>query len=293
MSGAIQWIPRVLPSMKFVALALAAFVVGIAACSTVPSPEQRQASAVVMASSHGWRSDMIASQPFQLAIWQPASIEPRELLTVYVEGDGLSWLSPTVPSNDPTPVNPVALKLAMAQSRGNAVYIVRPCQFGGIADPNCEQIYWTGKRFSSEVIVAMSAAVDVLKARFGAKKLILVGYSGGAAVTALLAQRRSDIAAWITVAGNIDHRAWTQHHGMTPLHGSLDPMVYAAKLASLPQWHFVGARDHIVPSQPTHRFVQTMLSARVITIEDYDHACCWHLRWAADLDKIMNELAMH
>jgi len=267
--------PKIVPlGMKFVVTLV--FVTSLlSSCGVVPSHEQRVVAATAMAADKDWQSSIVDSQPFRLAAWQPREINAGDVLTVYVEGDGLAWLSSTTPSNDPTPVNPVALQMALAQPSGNAVYIARPCQYEAITDKHCEQQYWTGKRFAPEIIESTNAAVDVLKKRFGAKKLVLVGYSGGAAVTALLAERRNDIAAWITVAGNIDHKAWTQYHHMTPLTGSLDPLSSADRLVSIPQRHFVGGRDQIVPAGPTRRFAAKMRNAQVIVIDDNDHGCCW------------------
>jgi len=260
--------------MKFV-VAFVVVATLLSACAVVPSHEQRVAAATTMATAKDWQAGIVDSQPFRLAVWQPREITQGDVLVIYVEGDGLAWLSSTTPSNDPTPANPVALQMALAQASGNAVYIARPCQYGGIADKQCKQQYWTGKRFAPEVIESTNAAVDMVKKRFGAKKLVLVGYSGGAAVTALLAEQRNDIAAWVTVAGNIDHKAWTQYHNMTPLTGSLDPLINADKLVPIPQWHFVGGRDRIVPSEPTRRFAAKMQNVQVIVIDEYDHGCCW------------------
>ncbi|GAB2181920.1 hypothetical protein DLREEDagrD3_21430 [Denitratisoma sp. agr-D3] len=51
--------------------------------------------------------------------------------------------------------------------------------------------------------------------QLGARRLTLVGYSGGAA--ALLAARCSDVVRLVTIAGNLDHRAWTRYHHITTL----------------------------------------------------------------------------
>jgi len=261
--------------MKSVIAYLAIFSFLLTACSAVPSHEKRMSDAATMAAARDWQSAVIDSQPFSLAIWQPAVITQHDVLTVYVEGDGLAWLSSTIPSADPTPLNPVALQLALAQPSGNAVYLARPCQYDAITDSHCDQQYWTNKRFALEVIESTNAAVDELKKRFGAKKLILVGYSGGAAVTALVAERRDDIAAWITVAGNIDHEEWTRYHHMTPLTGSLDPLTRADRLVSIPQIHFAGGRDDVVPAGLVRRFAVSMRDAQVIVIDENDHGCCW------------------
>ncbi len=59
----------------------------------------------------------------------------------------------------------------------------------------------------------------------------------------LLAAQRRDVDAVITVAANLDHRAWTAHHGDTPLHCSLNAADFARRLQSVPQVHYAGEKD--------------------------------------------------
>jgi hypothetical protein len=66
------------------------------------------------------------------------------------------------------------------------------------------------------VISASNQAVDALKQRYGAQEIVLVGYSGGGAVAALVAARRTDVVRLVTVAGNLDHLAWTHLHSVPP-----------------------------------------------------------------------------
>jgi len=82
----------------------------------------------------------------------PTSIPTAELLTIYIEGDGLSWIDASTPSNEPTPMDPLALKLALRDDAPSA-YLARPCQY--VAEDrkkSCAQKYWTYSRFSEEVI---------------------------------------------------------------------------------------------------------------------------------------------
>lgn len=61
-------------------------------------------------------------------------------LTIYLEGDGFAWFNPRQPPPDPTPLDPMALRLAQAQPSGNAAYLGRPCQ----------QRYWPHQRFGED-----------------------------------------------------------------------------------------------------------------------------------------------
>ncbi|GAB2181919.1 hypothetical protein DLREEDagrD3_21420 [Denitratisoma sp. agr-D3] len=51
-------------------------------------------------------------------------------------------------------------------------------------------------------------------------------------------------------------------------------------LASLPQWHWVGERDKIVPPFLTQNFAAGLREARVTVVAGYDHTCCWAESWA-------------
>lgn len=254
----------------------------LAACATIPSPAERTGLADALAARRGWQALDLAAAPFVLRAWLPADPAPAAELTVYIEGDGLAWLNGAQASPDPTPVNPLALRLALAQPDGAAAYLARPCQYARAAATACAQRYWTGQRFAPEVIAASGQALDALKQRFGASRLTLVGYSGGAAVAALLAAGRSDVARLVTVAGNLDHRAWTAYHRVLPLEGSLNPADRVAALAGVPQWHLVGADDSNITPQLVRDFAARFTRGRqpqVWVEPGFGHQCCWAEQW--------------
>lgn len=267
-------------------LALLSLLQGCAA----PSPAERAAAAERLAAAHGWLSLQLAGGPFDLQAFVPAvgGGPPPQRLTVYIEGDGLAWLDASTPSLAPTPGDPVALRLAMAHAGGPAAYLGRPCQYTqGAALRHCHPRYWTSHRFAPEVMDAMDRAVQQLQHRSGATELVLVGYSGGAAVAAHLAARRSDVAAWVTVAGTLDTDAWTRTLGLSPLHGSLNPVRVAAALSRIPQWHFTGSDDRVVPPRLLHGFLQAQarggsrdaVAPTVQRMDGFDHVCCWAREW--------------
>jgi dienelactone hydrolase len=173
--------------------------------------------------------------------------------------------------------------LALRHPQGAAVYLARPCQYVEADDKkNCRQFFWTDGRFAPEVIEAGNQAVGDLMRRFGAAKLVLVGYSGGGAVAALIAARRKDVLRLVTVAGNLDHRAWTEMHHVPALKGSLNPADAWEALVALPQQHLVGGRDEIVNHAVTDSYVSRFPSNRkpaLTTLPDFDHVCCWVDRW--------------
>lgn len=268
-------------------LLVAAIVAGLAGCAT-PSPQARRDSAMVWASAQGWRPLLLPGAAFDLQAFVPERLQRTERLTVYIEGDGLAWLDRHTPSFAPTPADPLALRLAVADAGAQAVYLARPCQYTqGASFKGCEFRYWGTHRFAPEVIGALNDALGELKRRYGATDLVLVGYSGGGAVAALLAARRDDVAALVTVAGTLDTAHWTQVQRLSPLLGSLNPRDAAALLARVPQWHFVGLRDDVVPRSVLNHFLDRVSDsaspgARPSTVEampDFDHHCCWAAAW--------------
>ncbi len=234
----------------------------LGACTTLPSPRERQDHADNLATARQWQKGTLETPPFTLRTYEPATLRQGETLTVYIEGDGLAWLNPSQPSADPTPFSPLLLQLALAQREGKAAYLARPCQYAEPGAAPCAQRYWTDGRFAPEVIDAMDRALEQLKARQEARTLVLVGYSGGGAVAALLAARRSDVARLVTIAGNLDHRAWTAYHRLTPLDASLNPADQTQRLAAMSQIHWIGGRDTVMPTELARRWPAALLGPR-------------------------------
>ena len=212
------------------------------------------------------------------------------VLWVYLEGDGLAWQSRESISPDPTPITATSLDLAKAHiksSADNVVYLARPCQFVRAQHQrNCLPQYWTGARYSAAVVEATSQALDQLKQQYQAQQLVLVGYSGGGTLAALSAIRRDDVRALVTVAANLDHRSWTQWHGVSSLDDSLTVTDHLALLAQIPQWHLLGENDHMVPPALTENLVRSFKkhavdshNIQLQTWPETDHTCCWPIRW--------------
>jgi dienelactone hydrolase len=239
----------------------------------------------------GLAPSTVAAGPFTLTAFTRFDA-PGQPVTVYIEGDGQAWVSRTRLSADPTPGNPVALALA-AQERGsaNVAYLGRPCQYGGTArDAACTPALWSSHRFSPQVVAAMDAAVSEMARRSGASGVHLVGFSGGGAIAALVAARRGDVASLRTVAGNLDHDAVNRLHGVSRLDGSLNPIDHAPALRAIPQIHYSGANDSVVPLSIAAAFVTAVggpcATARVIPGASHDSG--WPEAWqraAADLPR--------
>ncbi len=208
------------------------------------------------------------------------------ILHVYIEGDGLPWRRRHQVSADPTPRRPLALAL-MARDPAEVLYLGRPCYFNDFADDRCEPGMWTHSRYSGEIVASMAAA---LERALGERRprLVLIGYSGGAALALLLAQKLENVAAVVTVAGNLDVGAWTEYHRYSALSGSLDPVTLAdlaSVLEHIPQRHFAGSDDVQVPPALTAAAAAEW-GYPLIVIEGFDHRCCWVDVWPDLLGQI-------
>jgi hypothetical protein len=249
-------------------------------------------SAIAAAANGGLLREDITLGRFQIASWH-RGLRGATHITVYLEGDGHAWISRRRLSDDPTPRDPIALRLASKDPARAVLYLARPCQFGDRPSaPICDARYWSSHRYAPEVLAAFVAALDWaasqagpnVKVRFG-----LVGYSGGGALAALLAQQRDDIAWLVTIAANLDVHAWTRHHRLSRLSGSLDPVVHAQSLRGLPQQHLIGDRDDVVPALTRARFLAASGASQRI-VEGVNHSCCWAESWPALLCRFLAEI---
>ena len=272
-------------------------VVFVGACSQGRSVESRILRA----------DDIIQASEFELLLLntpyftlQSAYHFPKDkhLLTVYIEGDGRSWVSRYQLSSDPTPINPVALRLALINAEknpsSNIAWLARPCQYQpNNKDVNCESKYWSSHRFDQKVIDSTNAAIDQLMQKSGASKVRLIGFSGGAAVAALVAAQRKDVDSLVSIAGNLDHQQVNQYHGVTPLRGSLNPKAVVMQLASTPQVHFVGVNDEVIPAAVADDFikVQNNNCAQKVVVPSAGHIDGWGDYWPLAVNRLDDDLS--
>lgn len=253
----------------------------LSACAG-PGPQERSTSIDELAAAKGWERVRVPTDAFVLAAFVPRMQTTSRRLVVYIEGDGLSWESRYKPSADPTPVRATGLELAMRHP-GPAVYLARPCQFTSVADwGQCDVKWWTSHRFGDRVVHSASQAIDQLKASAKASSVVLVGYSGGGAVAALLAARRNDVDGLVTVAGTLDHEWMSAHHRTDRLEGSLNPADMSAQLRHVPQLHFYGTQDRVIPPGLTRSFAARFpptAPIRIHEMPEYGHQCCWADGW--------------
>lgn len=182
--------------------------------------------------------------------------DAKSPLHVYIEGDGFAWRNRYTISLNPTPKNPISLKIAAKDTHPNVLYIARPCQYlTDRFEQICDNKYWTDARFAQEVIDSTNDVISKFVQAYHIKDVHVAGYSGGAAVAVLVAAKRDDVTLIQTVAGNLNHKLLMDIHQVTPLANSLDAIDVAAKVKDIEQFHFIGAKDDIVPPKVIMSFV--------------------------------------
>ncbi len=242
-----------------------------------------------LASASGLQRRQIETKPFLLTSYSKI-IDKTQPIDVYIEGDGLAWISPSEPSWNPTPRKALGLSLAALDPAANVIYIARPCQYTPLdRDLNCKVTYWTDRRFSEEVIASVDQAIDQLIVHAPKPKLNLIGYSGGGAVAVLVAARRNDILSIRTIVGNLDHVEVNRQHDVTPMMGSLNAMEEARKVATIPQIHFSGADDDVISPVIAKGFLAASKPTSCVTlhiIDNVTHEKGWTERWPELLKKV-------
>ena len=256
----------------------------LAGCSSLPDAEQRIAHAAAKAAAAGFIAERVTAGPFELQAYHRGLDRGAHQWHVYLEGDGQAFLARTRLSPDPTPVDPIGLDLALTDPGPAVLYLGRPCQYRPADDAGpCPSSYWSSHRFADEVVGATLGAINTMLDEHGdgSTDLTLIGYSGGGVLAALAASRSPRVKRLITVAAPLDLSAWTDQHHVTPLSGSLDPTAIASRL-TMPQWHLSGRQDNIVPPALQNAFIHSLPPAtavQVMTLEGFDHTCCWRRHW--------------
>jgi hypothetical protein len=201
--------------------------------------------------------------------------DPEQAVPVFLDGDGNSWIRAGVVSEDPTPGDPIALDLLIADE-ACGLYVSRPCTFGlARSDPRCNPSVWTVDRYSEQAVASLAT---VLKRVVPAgRPIVLVGYSGGGLLASHLANRLPAVSGVITLAANLDLAAWVAHHGYAPeiVARSLpSPFPIREGVVSL---HVFGALDAISPASLSTAVLGR--ESEILVLDAIDHACCWPREW--------------
>ncbi len=194
----------------------------------------------------------VQTNTFRLSAWVKIK-NPSATVKIYIEGDGHAFYASGRATNNPTPIGTLLREIAFNDTSENVIYLARPCQY--IKDSYCSTQHWTTARFSKEVINATYQAISQLIEK---QEIILIGYSGGAQVAGLLGVIKPLNLKFIaTIAGNIDVDTWVKDKNLSPLTHSLSLCLYKKEFLKIPQIHYVGEKDKIIPPYITQNFLQT------------------------------------
>ena len=229
------------------------FIILIATAGCGASSAGAWTSLTERSSTYNFQAVSFDVESFTLAGLLKGRAGDSSELIVYLEGDGRGVIRGKV-THDPTPNRAMGFELAKSDPAPAVLYLARVGQFQPDQNGPEYQAYWSHKRLSEEAVVAASQALDQAKALTGAKSIHLVGYSGGGGLALLLAKRRTDVLTVTTVAGLLDINWWVKEKNFQPLTGSLNPAAGAKNLANMPQVHFYGTEDIIIPPAMSSHF---------------------------------------
>ncbi|MFT4582605.1 MAG: hypothetical protein ACI915_002432 [Gammaproteobacteria bacterium] len=218
-----------------------------------------------------------------LVLYQNGQLANGRPIHFYIDGDGTPSLGRGRISQDPTSRNRLILDLIRADT-STSVLVGRPCYYGRSNECSSEQ--WTTARYSKEVVDQLLATMNPIIRRFPSSKIVLIGYSGGGTLAMLAAPGLDRVDAVVTIAANLDTRAWLEHHGYSPLEGSLNPADQAPLPPRIEQFHFFGSDDDNVPAYLADRTILRQENAKVEIIEGFGHRCCWPQSWANNISQI-------
>lgn len=201
-------------------------------------------------------------------------------MTIYIEGDGASWLLKTIPPRNPTPSQSLVAAMAAEDQNQLVMYLARPCQFIDVQTiKECDESMWTDGRFSTQVIQLSNQAIDRALRNLPTVRLNLVGHSGGGTLATLIAAQRSDVNCLVTLASPLDITAWARALSIAPLTRSQNPAKPNTNLQQIRQTHFLGENDRIVTKESIGEYRNFPRDAQWMTISGFDHQRYWADQW--------------
>lgn len=203
-----------------------------------------------------------------------ANSAPGDALRIYIEGDGLPWIREQRVSIDPTPSNPVLLRLMSADDTA-AVYLGRPCYFGTSTSQPCKPALWTAERYAEPIVESMCEAANRLSSRRGAVAVELIGYSGGGAIALGMRACTRHLISITTIAANLDVNAWSAYHRYTPLVLSRHLTSRHDIRPDVRETHWQCRGDRRVPPSITDAYFAAHPEATRVIVDNCSHEHGW------------------
>ena len=190
---------------------------------------------------------------------------------VFIEGDGVPWDNRYRIAFEPTSDDPLLIKWFLA-AKFPAIYLGRPCYFD-LNDKSCSAYWYTHGRYSEPVVTSL---INVINERVPQKNIVLVGHSGGATLALLMAQHLKQVKAIVTIAGNLNVKAWIEHHQYATLVGSLDPSTRQASTRHLWQEHYYSPLDTVIKAEWIKAFSMSQNKSKLIELPAKGHSQAWN-----------------
>ena len=232
-------------------------------------------------------SDQFIEKIYKTAYFEIYSlnkISNSKKLIIYIEGDGLSWIDNYTISSNPTPIDPLAFRLAKIDQNENIIYLARPCQY--IQTDICKNNkIWTVSQYSEPVLSSYKAIIDSLS-QF--EEIHIVGYSGGAGVAMYLGSSNDNIKSIRTIAGNINHDEFVQLRNFTSPKNSVDFFSIEKKIKNISQIHYFGKNDKVIPRDLHLNFFKRNEGDNCVKIKEVQatHNEGWSNFWQMNYNKL-------
>jgi pimeloyl-ACP methyl ester carboxylesterase len=200
------------------------------------------------------------TQRLKTKVYESPGLTPHPILVVVLHGDS--------PGSPPTYQYRFAATGAAALSDAVVAAVLRPGYSDGVDRSDGMRGETTGDNYTPEVIDAVATAISELKNRYHPRRVVLVGHSGGSAITAdLLGSRQGSLVdAALLVSCPCDLAEWRRH--MQSIKGgaiwerparSLSPIAVVADIpAPVRIWMLVGSDDKITPPALTLAYADAL-----------------------------------
>jgi pimeloyl-ACP methyl ester carboxylesterase len=234
-------------------------IASFAACQ--PSTSQGPANAPTQTSPNAETLWLQANGlRLKINVYRSAKLSSHPILIVVLHGDS--------PFKPPSYQYAFARKAAMKMDDVVVAALLRPGYADDTGDRSQgERGRTTGDNYTPEVVDAVAQAIDQLKAKFHPAGTVLVGHSGGAAITGnVLGRWPSAVNAGFLVACPCDLAAWREHMRerqsarvwSEPV-TSLSPIKLADQVKSSVHVRLlVGSNDPVTPTEFTQRYAKAL-----------------------------------
>ncbi len=196
----------------------------------------------------------VQTEHFSVPVWESTELRNGKTIRFYIEGNG-----------NPTPADPMALKLAAKDPYINVVVLSRPCQYS--QNKLCENTdIWTRQQYSPEILREMEEIVVYYIQKYKAPDVEFVAYDGGAPIAFNLALQLGRVNKVVTVAGILDMDSYAIQNGLPAYVNAKNPMKSISQLSQIPQIHYVGGKDKETTPAMAERFVSKLQNPKMALV---------------------------